>query len=202
MMVGSWLQDAHESWFTFGSTFLGLNWGFGNTPKGWRMDLENIPKVEESLHWFNDDGILAARCSWSLILSTCFRPLEVLSWGWLEALEVLPRGWGWIWKTSQRLKKVFIGSMIVGSWLQDAHEAWFTFGSTFLGLDRGFGRTPKGLRMDLENISKLEESLSWFNDGWVLAARCTWSLILSIYFEPLEVHSWGWIEALEVLPSG
>ena len=33
------------------------------------MDLENIPKVEESLNCFNDGLILAARCSLSLILS-------------------------------------------------------------------------------------------------------------------------------------
>ena len=160
MRVGSWLQDAHKAWFTFGCTFFGLNRGFGSTLKGLRMDLENIPKVEERLYWTNDGWILAARCSWSLILPIYFRPLEVLSWGWIEALEVLPRGWGWISKTSQRMNKVLIGSIRVESWLQDAHEASFTFQSTFLGLNRGFGSTPKGLRMDLENLPKVEESLN------------------------------------------
>ena len=45
---------------------------------------------------------------------------------------------------------------------------FLTFGSTFLGLNIGFGSTPKGLRMDLENIPKVEESLKWFDEGWKL----------------------------------
>ena len=48
-------------------------------------------------------------------------------------------------------------------------QLWFDFEISFLGLNRGFGSTPKGLMMDLENIQKVEESI-WFNEGKILAA--------------------------------
>ena len=43
-----------------------------------------------------------------------------------------------------------------------------------------FGGFPKGLKMDSENIPKVEESLKWFNKGWILAARYSEGSILTI----------------------
>ena len=42
--------------------------------------------------------------------------------------------------------------------------------------------------MDLENVPKVEENLNWTNDGWILAARCSLSLILSIGTNCESVH--------------
>ena len=49
-----------------------------------------------------------------------------------------------------------------------------------MGLNEGFGCTPKGLKMDMENIPKVEERPKWFNEGWIMTVICSWGLILSI----------------------
>ena len=114
MKVGSWLQDAHKAQIKklyldlwkyfhgvedgFGSTLKGLKIGFGSNPRGWWQP-----------NWFNKSWILAAGCSQSSNLEGIFRPWDVLSWGWILALEVLLRGWRLVLKVIPEVKESLIG---------------------------------------------------------------------------------------------
>ena len=86
------------------------------------MVLEVRQKVEEGLF-----GSIKVRFWLHNAYRVYWEKLFLDLWKYFLGVNVgfgsTPKGQRWVWRSSQRLKRVLNGLMKVGSWLQDAHEA-------------------------------------------------------------------------------
>ena len=77
----------------------------------------------------------------------------------------------------QKVEEGLFGSIKVRFWLHNAYRVcWekhiLDLWKYFLGVECRLWKYSQGSKMGLEVITKVEESLKWFNEGWILAARC------------------------------